>query len=64
MVYNVRAYMEFRVVDSLILHLNFTPRSLYPQENLVSLKFILGLLERNLFWPLPGLERHIMQLVE
>jgi len=64
MVYAVKAYIGFRVVDYLILNLNFTPRPLYLQENLVSLKFVLGLLERKVSLPLPRLERRIIQLVE
>jgi len=60
MVHSVKAYMGFSGVDSL----NSTPRPLYLQENLVSLKFVLGLLERKIFLLLPGLECRIIQLVE
>jgi hypothetical protein len=64
MVHAVKIYMGFSGGDSIILKHNFTPRPLYLQENLVSLKFVLYLLERKLFLPLPGLERRIIQLVE
>jgi hypothetical protein len=63
-VHAMKAYMGFMVVDSLIFNLNFTPRLLYLRENLVSLKFVLGLLERKRFLPLPEIERRIIQLVE
>ena len=62
MVHAAKAYVGFRVVDSLILNLNFTPWSLYIQENLMILKFVL--LEKKLFLSLPRLERRIIQLVE
>jgi len=64
MIHPVKAYMRFRVVDSVILNLTVTPRPLYFQENLVSLKYVLGLLATTIFLLLTGLERRIIQLVE
>jgi len=64
MVHTVKTYMSFGVIDSLILNLTFTPRPPYVQKNLVSLKFVLGLLETTIFLLLPGLERRFIYLVE
>jgi len=64
MVHAVKTYMGFRVVDPLILNLTFKPRPPYLQENLVSLKFVLGRLETTIFLLLPGLERRFIHLVE
>jgi hypothetical protein len=53
-VHVVKAYMGFRVLDSLIRSLNFTTQPLYRQESLVSLKFFSGPLKRKFFLSLSG----------